>query len=59
MKQTLECASDSDAFISLTMNDDPPRVDFSGSPSQESGFDPAATRHAPCTEDQRVVEKSK
>ncbi|KAH6685408.1 hypothetical protein F5X68DRAFT_233154 [Plectosphaerella plurivora] len=36
-----------------------PRTDFAGSPSQESSADPAPTRHAPATEGQRVVEKSK
>jgi hypothetical protein len=40
-------------------NGGPPRSDSSGSPSQESTLDPAATRHAPHTEDQRVREKSK
>ena len=44
---------------SLWTNDEPPRIDCSGSPSQESTSDPAATRHAPCTESQRVAEKSK
>ncbi|KAI0433323.1 hypothetical protein F5Y09DRAFT_299143 [Xylaria sp. FL1042] len=33
--------------------------DFAGSPSQEASSDPAPTRHAPTTEDQRVFEKSK
>lgn len=36
-----------------------PRTDTAGSPSQESSHDPAPTRHAPTTEGQRVVEKSK
>ncbi|KAK7747162.1 hypothetical protein SLS62_009104 [Diatrype stigma] len=36
-----------------------PRTDPSGSPSQEASGDPAPTRHAPATEGQRVVEKSK
>lgn len=36
-----------------------PRTDTAGSPSQESSSDPAPTRHAPATEGQRVVEKSK
>lgn len=36
------------------------RTDAAGSPSQEAGGgDPAPTRHAPVTEDQRVEEKSK
>jgi len=34
------------------------RTDTVGSPSQELG-DPAPTRHAPATEGQRVLEKSK
>ncbi|KAL2760504.1 hypothetical protein ACRALDRAFT_2116910 [Sodiomyces alcalophilus JCM 7366] len=37
----------------------PARTDLAGSPSQESGADPAPTRHAPTTEGQRVAEKSK
>lgn len=37
----------------------PARTDPSGSPSQEASGDPAPTRHAPTTEGQRVVEKSK
>ena len=36
-----------------------PRTDTAGSPSQESSSDPAPTRHAPTTEGQRVLEKSK
>lgn len=36
-----------------------PRTDPSGSPSQEASGDPAPTRHAPATEGQRLVEKSK
>ncbi|KAK4044785.1 hypothetical protein C8A01DRAFT_30966 [Parachaetomium inaequale] len=40
-------------------NGGPPRTDTAGSPSQESSSDPAPTRHAPATEGQRVVEKSK
>ena len=40
-------------------NGGPPRTDTAGSPSQESSGDPAPTRHAPTTEGQRVVEKSK
>ena len=37
----------------------PARDDSTGSPSQELGGDPAPTRHAPTTEQQRVSEKSK
>ncbi|KAL2257061.1 hypothetical protein VTK26DRAFT_718 [Humicola hyalothermophila] len=40
-------------------NGGPVRTDTAGSPSQESSSDPAPTRHAPATEGQRVVEKSK
>lgn len=40
-------------------NDGPARTDSAGSPSQEVSIDPAATRHAPTTEDERVNEKSK
>ncbi|KAK3327914.1 hypothetical protein B0T19DRAFT_461181 [Cercophora scortea] len=41
------------------INGGPPRTDTAGSPSQESSSDPAPTRHAPSTEAQRVLEKSK
>jgi hypothetical protein len=44
---------------SATANGSSPRTDPSGSPSQEASSDPAPTRHAPATEGQRVVEKSK
>ncbi|KAI1183797.1 hypothetical protein F5B17DRAFT_414685 [Nemania serpens] len=40
-------------------NDTPISNDFAGSPSREASSDPAPTRHAPTTEDQRVFEKSK
>ncbi|KAK0720030.1 hypothetical protein B0H67DRAFT_574879 [Lasiosphaeris hirsuta] len=40
-------------------NGGPARTDAAGSPSQESSNDPAPTRHAPATEGERVVEKSK
>ncbi|KAL6876044.1 hypothetical protein HDV57DRAFT_149832 [Trichoderma longibrachiatum] len=40
-------------------NGGPARTDNAGSPSQEAGNDPAATRHAPATESQRITEKSK
>ncbi|CAJ2508122.1 Uu.00g093080.m01.CDS01 [Anthostomella pinea] len=40
-------------------NGTPARDDTAGSPSQEASYDPAPTRHAPATEGQRVVEKSK
>jgi hypothetical protein len=40
-------------------NATPARTDTAGSPSQEASSDPAPTRHAPATEGQRVVEKSK
>lgn len=36
-----------------------PRTDAVGSPAQESGQDPAPTRHAPENEHQRIYEKSK
>ena len=35
------------------------RTDAVASPGQKSGSDPAPARHAPVTESQRVVEKSK
>ncbi|XDG02295.1 hypothetical protein ABKA04_001910 [Annulohypoxylon sp. FPYF3050] len=40
-------------------NGHPARTDTAGSPSQEASSDPAPTRHAPSTEGQQVVEKSK
>ncbi|KAM0253085.1 hypothetical protein ACHAQJ_007407 [Trichoderma viride] len=40
-------------------NGGPARTDNTGSPSQEASNDPAATRHAPATESERVAEKSK
>ncbi|TRX89486.1 hypothetical protein FHL15_009655 [Xylaria flabelliformis] len=40
-------------------NNTPVNNDYTGSPSQEASSDPAPTRHAPATEDQRVFEKSK
>jgi len=40
-------------------NGTPARSDHSGSPSQEATLDPAPTRHAPDTEGQRILEKSK
>ena len=40
-------------------NGTPARTDTAGSPSQESSSDPAPTRHAPATEAQRLLEKSK
>lgn len=54
-------------FSSATMGGGPPgaangtspRTDPSGSPSQEASSDPAPTRHAPATEGQRILEKSK
>ena len=42
-----------------TENGGPARTDTASSPSQESTSDPAPTRHAPTTEGQRVLEKSK
>ncbi|KAI5867179.1 hypothetical protein GGS23DRAFT_547204 [Durotheca rogersii] len=40
-------------------NGAPARTDTAGSPSQEASRDPAPTRHAPATEGQQVIEKSK
>ncbi|KAL2268611.1 hypothetical protein VTJ83DRAFT_3457 [Remersonia thermophila] len=45
--------------LETSANGGPPRTDAAGSPSQEASSDPAPTRHAPATEGQRVVEKSK
>ncbi|KAK4159013.1 hypothetical protein QBC43DRAFT_328025 [Cladorrhinum sp. PSN259] len=44
---------------SAGVNGGPARTDSAGSPSQETGNDPAPTRHAPATETERVFEKSK
>ncbi|OTB05219.1 hypothetical protein M426DRAFT_320035 [Hypoxylon sp. CI-4A] len=44
---------------STTGNGTPARTDTAGSPSQEASSDPAPTRHAPATEGQQVIEKSK
>ncbi|KAI0881119.1 uncharacterized protein GGS22DRAFT_173382 [Annulohypoxylon maeteangense] len=44
---------------SLNGNGHPARTDTAGSPSQEASSDPAPTRHAPATEGQQVIEKSK
>ncbi|KAL8338103.1 hypothetical protein RB598_006809 [Gaeumannomyces tritici] len=44
---------------SSSTNSAPPRTDTVGSPSQEANTDPAPTRHAPDSEDQRIAEKSK
>jgi hypothetical protein len=46
-------------YINTHTNGGPARSDHSGSPSQESTLDPAATSHAPHTEGQRLREKSK
>jgi hypothetical protein len=60
MQRSLEAqASNYKPAASSGTNGGPSRSDSSGSPSQESTLDPAATRHAPLTEDQRVREKSK
>ncbi|KAI1435936.1 hypothetical protein GGR50DRAFT_271728 [Xylaria sp. CBS 124048] len=40
-------------------NNAPVSGDPTGSPSREASSDPAPTRHAPTTEDERVFEKSK
>ncbi|TVY35271.1 hypothetical protein LSUB1_G005712, partial [Lachnellula subtilissima] len=45
--------------VAKSTNGGPPRSDSSGSPSQEATLDPAPTRHAPESEGQRVMEKSK
>lgn len=47
------------SMTASTTNGGPARTDAAGSPSQESSADPAPTRHAPATEGQRVLEKSK
>lgn len=47
------------SFASNGNGSGPARTDTAGSPSQEASSDPAPTRHAPATEEQRVGEKSK
>lgn len=62
VKQTpkiLEKGRESSLVAFTRIDNEPNRSDCSGSPSQESIFEPAATRHAPYTEMQRVKEKSK
>lgn len=63
MMESLEKAEkSSDGQLSpdaAAANGGPARTDTAGSPSQESSSDPAPTRHAPATEGQRVLEKSK
>ncbi|GAW16853.1 hypothetical protein ANO14919_062960 [Xylariales sp. No.14919] len=49
----------STSSVGFPRNDAPVSNDFAGSPSREASSDPAPTRHAPTTEDQRVFEKSK
>ncbi|KAF7533044.1 hypothetical protein G7Z17_g13567 [Cylindrodendrum hubeiense] len=49
----------SQGLSSSTANGGPARTDSTGSPSQEASSDPAPTRHAPATEAERLVEKSK
>lgn len=59
MQESLEYSATHKPTTSSSSNGGAPRSDSSGSPSQESSLDPAATRHAPDTEGQRVREKSK
>jgi hypothetical protein len=59
MQESLEYSATHKSTPSSSRNGGAPRSDSSGSPSQESSLDPAATRHAPDTEGQRVREKSK
>jgi hypothetical protein len=59
MQESLEYSATTSSNYGGTGNGTPARVDHSGSPSQEANLDPAPTRHAPDTEKQRVLEKSK
>ncbi|KAH8159581.1 hypothetical protein CIB48_g8663 [Xylaria polymorpha] len=52
-------SSSSSSSVAPPSNNAPVNNDFTGSPSREASSDPAPTRHAPATEDQRVFEKSK
>ncbi|KAL1896522.1 hypothetical protein Sste5346_004556 [Sporothrix stenoceras] len=59
-KSVLESLEHNDANASAIASQLAARTDAVGSPSQESSnTDPAPTRHAPATEAQRVLEKSK
>lgn len=55
----LDQGGESKSVDSTPINTEFLRADCAGSPSRESTVDPAATRHAPYTEKQRVTEKSK
>ena len=59
MNQIFMYASKSQPLLLSCVKEGPPRADNATSPSQESVLDPAPTRHAPYTEDQRLREKSK
>lgn len=59
MQESLEYSARMDNSAAIAGHAGPPRADMSGSPSQEASMDPAPTRHAPHTEGQRVMEKSK
>ena len=45
--------------LEIEQDGGPPRDDHAFSPSTEIDKDPAPTRHAPATENQRINEKSK
>ncbi|KIM97318.1 hypothetical protein OIDMADRAFT_20529 [Oidiodendron maius Zn] len=59
MDQIFLYASKSQPLLISCVKEGSPRADNATSPSQESVLDPAQTRHAPYTEDQRLPEKKK
>ncbi|KAI1093976.1 hypothetical protein F5B19DRAFT_448240 [Rostrohypoxylon terebratum] len=59
MIESLENSSNASTTGGSSGNGHPARTDTAGSPSQEASSDPAPTRHAPSTEGQQVIEKSK
>lgn len=59
-KQNIKQMEYNEAVTGDAMASSPPlRDDTVGSPSQEANNDPAPTRHAPATEEQKIFEKSK
>ncbi|KJK80612.1 hypothetical protein H634G_04851 [Metarhizium anisopliae BRIP 53293] len=58
--RSLEYSGPGSTYSSVTNGNGAPAItDTAGSPSQEAGNDPAATRHAAVTESQQTREKSK
>ncbi|KAK4204215.1 hypothetical protein QBC40DRAFT_272989 [Triangularia verruculosa] len=57
--QPLSSSAMGGSATAAATNGTPARTDAVGSPSLETGNDPAPTRHAPATEAERLLEKSK